>query len=103
MGRLEGKVALVTGAARGTGAEIARRFVAEGARVVVTDLLDEAGEALAKDLGAGARYRIHAVRGAETLDMEHLFMIGIREDGLITEGVFAPIDQHRYDHFFRPQ
>jgi 3alpha(or 20beta)-hydroxysteroid dehydrogenase len=57
MRRLDGKVALVTGAARGTGAEIARRFVAEGARVVVTDLRDEAGVALADSLGEAARYR----------------------------------------------
>ncbi len=41
-GRLEGKVALVTGAARGQGEAIARLFVAEGARVLVTDMLDEA-------------------------------------------------------------
>ncbi|HZB72584.1 MAG TPA: SDR family NAD(P)-dependent oxidoreductase, partial [Acidimicrobiales bacterium] len=40
-GRLEGKVALVTGAARGTGAEIARCFVAEGAEVLLADVLDD--------------------------------------------------------------
>lgn len=57
MGRLDGKVALVTGAARGTGAAIARRFVAEGARVLLTDLRDEAGAELAATLGDAARYR----------------------------------------------
>jgi 3alpha(or 20beta)-hydroxysteroid dehydrogenase len=57
MGRLEGKVALVTGAARGTGAEIARCFVAEGARTVLADVLDEPGEEVAAALGDGARYR----------------------------------------------
>jgi 3alpha(or 20beta)-hydroxysteroid dehydrogenase len=51
MGRLDGKVALVTGAARGQGAAIARRFAAEGARVVVTDVLDAEGKALATELG----------------------------------------------------
>lgn len=56
-GRLEGKVALVTGAARGTGEAIARRFVAEGARVVLTDVRDARGEAVAADLGEAARYR----------------------------------------------
>jgi 3alpha(or 20beta)-hydroxysteroid dehydrogenase len=52
MGKLDGKVALVTGAARGQGAAIARRFAAEGARVVVTDVLDAEGKALATELGA---------------------------------------------------
>lgn len=51
MGRLDGKVALVTGAARGQGAAIARRFTEEGARVVLTDVLDEEGKALAAELG----------------------------------------------------
>ena len=56
MGRLEGKRALVTGASRGTGAATARLFVEEGARVVLADVLDEAGVALARELGGAARY-----------------------------------------------
>jgi 3alpha(or 20beta)-hydroxysteroid dehydrogenase len=50
--RLSGKVALITGAARGQGAAAARRFVAEGARVVLTDVLDDQGKELAAELGA---------------------------------------------------
>jgi 3alpha(or 20beta)-hydroxysteroid dehydrogenase len=46
-GRLANKVALVTGAARGQGEAIARLFVAEGARVLVTDVLAEQGAAVA--------------------------------------------------------
>jgi len=56
MNRLEGKVALVTGGARGIGEGIVRRFVADGARVMITDLLDEAGAALATELGEAAAF-----------------------------------------------
>ncbi|GLY47511.1 glucose 1-dehydrogenase [Lentzea sp. NBRC 102530] len=50
--RLSGKVALITGAARGQGAAAARRFVAEGASVMITDVLDDQGKELAAELGA---------------------------------------------------
>lgn len=56
MKRLAGRVVLVTGAARGMGATMARLFHAEGARVVIADLLDEEGEVLAVELGDGARF-----------------------------------------------
>src|SRR2546428_12610603 len=51
-GRLDGKAALITGAARGTGAVTAKRFVEEGARVVVADVRDDQGTATATELGA---------------------------------------------------
>jgi 3alpha(or 20beta)-hydroxysteroid dehydrogenase len=51
MGRLEDRVAVVTGGARGTGEAIVRRFAAEGARVYVLDVLEERGRALADELG----------------------------------------------------
>ena len=56
MSRLDGKIALVTGAARGTGEQVARLFVAEGARVMIGDLLEAEGESVAKDLGAAAAF-----------------------------------------------
>ncbi|MEV2225547.1 glucose 1-dehydrogenase [Nocardia vinacea] len=56
MGRLTGKVALISGGARGMGAAHARALVAEDARVVLGDILDEEGAALAKELGDNAAY-----------------------------------------------
>ncbi|MFI7099882.1 SDR family NAD(P)-dependent oxidoreductase [Streptomyces sp. NPDC050161] len=57
MGKLDGRVVVITGAARGQGEQEARLFAAEGARVVLGDVLDEQGAALADELGADvARY-----------------------------------------------
>jgi 3alpha(or 20beta)-hydroxysteroid dehydrogenase len=54
--RLAGKTAIITGGARGSGAEIAQRFAAEGAAVVIADVLDDRGEETAAAIGATARY-----------------------------------------------
>jgi 3alpha(or 20beta)-hydroxysteroid dehydrogenase len=56
MGKLEGQVAIVTGAAAGQGEAHARLFVAEGARVLLVDVLDDLGEKVAAELGDGALY-----------------------------------------------
>ena len=56
MGRVEGKICIVTGAAQGLGAADARLLVAEGAMVVLTDVNARAGKALAAELGASARF-----------------------------------------------
>jgi 3alpha(or 20beta)-hydroxysteroid dehydrogenase len=55
-GRLSGKVAIISGAARGQGAAEARLFAAEGARVVLGDVLDDEGAAVAAELGDAAVY-----------------------------------------------
>ncbi|MCB0997452.1 MAG: SDR family oxidoreductase [Acidimicrobiales bacterium] len=55
-GRLEGKVAIVTGASRGQGEAEARLFAAEGATVVLADVLDAEGQAVADDIGVAATY-----------------------------------------------
>lgn len=54
--RLQGKIAIITGASRGTGEATARRFVAEGARVVLADVLEEAGQKLSTELGDAALF-----------------------------------------------
>jgi 3alpha(or 20beta)-hydroxysteroid dehydrogenase len=56
MGRVQDKVALISGGARNIGGASARMLVAEGAKVVIGDLLDEEGGALAEELGDAARY-----------------------------------------------
>ena len=57
MGRLDGRVALISGAARGQGEAEARLFAAEGAKVVLGDVLDDLGEKLAIDIGGDAVYQ----------------------------------------------
>ena len=56
MGRLDGKVALISGAARGMGLAEARMFAREGAKVVLGDVVDSEGEQAAKEIGESARY-----------------------------------------------
>jgi 3alpha(or 20beta)-hydroxysteroid dehydrogenase len=64
MGLLDGKVAVITGAARGQGAAAARIFHEEGASVLLMDVLDGEGSAVAEELGDRARYA-HADIGRE--------------------------------------
>ena len=56
MGRLDGKVALISGGARGQGAATARRFAAEGGKAAIGDILDDEGKALAQELGENGLY-----------------------------------------------
>ena len=65
MKRVEGKVALVTGGASGIGAACAATLAREGASVVITDLQDPKGEALAREIGGGAIFLHHDVTSEE--------------------------------------
>ncbi|ANU14390.1 3-oxoacyl-[acyl-carrier protein] reductase [Planococcus halocryophilus Or1] len=65
MARLQGKVAIITGAAQGMGAAHAKKFIDEGAKVVITDLNEEKGQALAKELGDNAVFVKQNVTSAE--------------------------------------
>jgi 3alpha(or 20beta)-hydroxysteroid dehydrogenase len=64
MGQLDGKIAIVTGASRGMGASHARRFIAEGAQVLLTDMRADVGDALAAELGSQAAFAEHDVTKA---------------------------------------
>ena len=68
MDRLQGKIILISGGARGQGAAEARACIAEGARVVIGDVLDDQGQALARQLGNGAVYVHHDVTKEEDWD-----------------------------------
>jgi 3alpha(or 20beta)-hydroxysteroid dehydrogenase len=68
MGRVDGKVTLISGGARGMGAAHAKALVAEGGKVVIGDILDDEGKALADELGDSARYVHLDVTDAEQWD-----------------------------------
>ncbi len=68
MGRVDGKIALVTGAGSGLGKAIAERLAEEGATVVLTDIDASAGEAVANGIGKGAIFLRHDVTSGEDWD-----------------------------------
>ena len=104
MGLLTGKVAIVTGAARGQGEAEARRFVGEGAKVLLTDVLDDEGSAVAADLGDDAAYRHLDVTSEEEWvaaveDCEARFgavSVLVNNAGILD---FAPIEKQDVDKF----
>lgn len=65
MGRLNGKIAIITGAARGMGESHARVFAREGARVILTDLRADAGRGLQQELGDAAYFVEHDATNAD--------------------------------------
>lgn len=82
MGRLDNKVALITGAAVGMGAEHARLFIEEGAKVIITDLNEKDGAALATELGENAYFLSHDVSDADS--WASVISAGVEKFGAIT-------------------
>src|SRR4029453_15851598 len=81
-GRLKGKVVAVTGAARGFGEAIARRFAAEGARVVLGDVDEAAGAAVARSIeAAGGRAQFRFCDVAVAADVEALVGAAVEGEG----------------------
>src|SRR5271156_4695594 len=84
MGTLDGKVAIVTGAARGQGEAEARLFVAEGAKVMLTDVLPE-GAAVAEALGDLAAFSTHDDSSARDAcsgrRLDHQYFVGRGTEG----------------------
>ena len=110
--RLEGKIAVVTGAARGIGAACARRFAAEGAQVVLADILEEQGEAtaqairdeggsaafLACDTGEGAQARALIER---TVARHGRIDVLLNNAGIFTIADFLDVSEEDFDRVLR--
>jgi NAD(P)-dependent dehydrogenase (short-subunit alcohol dehydrogenase family) len=79
MGRLDGKVALITGAAGGMGREAAALFASEGARVVIADVVEDAGGAAAEEMGKDAVFVRADVSRAE--DAESMVRVAVETFG----------------------
>jgi 3alpha(or 20beta)-hydroxysteroid dehydrogenase len=101
MGRLNGKVALISGGSQGMGAADARAMIAEGAKVVIGDLLDKEGQALANELGSSATYVHLDVTKPE--DWDAAVAAAVRTFGKLNVLVnnagianFGPIDEYTH-------
>ncbi len=81
--RLEGKVAVITGAASGIGAATAKTFVEHGARVVLGDIQDEAGEGLAAALGGASQAIFRHCNVTEEAEVQALVEAAVSEFGQI--------------------
>jgi glucose 1-dehydrogenase len=108
MGVLDGKVAIVTGGARGIGLAVARRYLAEGAKVVIGDV-DQAGEAEARALGANCRFvaaDVGTASDANNLVVETCAAFGsldvlVNNAGIIHAADFLDLKEQDFDRVLR--
>jgi 3-oxoacyl-[acyl-carrier protein] reductase len=107
--RLKDKVAIVTGAASGFGAGIARRFAAEGAAVLLADIQEEAGAAVAAEIGGRARFiRLDVTQAAdwqaavqEAIDREGRLDIVVNNAGYThTNRPMLEVDEAEFDRVY---
>ena len=105
MGRLDGKVAVITGGASGIGKASIRLFVEEGARVIFGDIQDDLGQSLADDLGPNAIYLHTNVRNES--EIKALIDLAVDKFGRLDVmfnnagfgGAYGPIDEIPTDAF----
>jgi len=102
--RLNGKTALITGGSSGLGAAMAKRFVAEGARVVIADIDDVGGEALAAQLGGKANYvHLDVTQEADWqrgMDAADALDCVINNAGITTAGNIEQVTLEQFRHEF---
>ncbi len=108
---LENKVAIVTGGARGIGYAIARRFLDEGARVVIADIDEDAGSAAVETLGAHGAVRFVECDVGERLDVHNLVAATmdafggvdalVNNAGVLVGGDFLDLDEADFDRVIR--
>jgi len=107
MGRLAGKVAIITGAARGQGAVEAELFVKEGAKVVLTDVLVEEGKNLAEKLGENAIFLEHDVSSSDAWKTvaakakEHFGKIDVLVNNAGIAGKESPLEDTLEENFMK--
>ena len=109
MGRLDNKVAVVTGGARGIGLAIVKRYVAEGARVIVADIDEQAARAAVKELGGAARFvrtDVGAAGDARNVIAEATAVSGdldilVNNAGIIHTADFLDIAEADFDRVLR--
>jgi NAD(P)-dependent dehydrogenase (short-subunit alcohol dehydrogenase family) len=104
---LKGRVCIVTGGAQGIGEACARRFAREGAQVVIADMADAPGEALAQELGAlyihcdvGDKAQVDAVV-ARTVDAHGRIDVLVNNAGIFRAADFLDVSEADFDAVLR--